>query len=42
MGLAARELATKLTTIEHLNVTPDLLATVLEGLKQGAPQAAKE
>ncbi|MFC7053310.1 SPFH domain-containing protein [Hansschlegelia quercus] len=29
MGLAARELAGKLETIEHLNVTPDLLATVL-------------
>lgn len=29
LGLAARELAGKLETIEHLNVTPDLLATVL-------------
>ena len=29
LGLAARELAGKLDTIEHLNVTPDLLATVL-------------
>lgn len=36
MGLAARELANKLTTIEHLNVTPDLLATVLGELRQGA------
>jgi len=36
MGLAARELANKLTKIEHLNVTPDLLATVLGELKQGA------
>jgi regulator of protease activity HflC (stomatin/prohibitin superfamily) len=29
MGLAARELAGKLDTIEHLNVTPDLLAAVM-------------
>jgi regulator of protease activity HflC (stomatin/prohibitin superfamily) len=29
LGLAAQELAGKLTSIEHLNVTPDLLATVL-------------
>jgi hypothetical protein len=29
LGLAARELAGKLKTIEHLNVTPDLLATVM-------------
>ena len=29
LGLAAREMAAKLDTIEHLNVTPDLLATVL-------------
>jgi regulator of protease activity HflC (stomatin/prohibitin superfamily) len=29
LGLAARELAGKLTKIDHLNVTPDLLATVL-------------
>lgn len=36
MGLAARELANKLTKIEHLNVTPDLLATVLGELKQGS------
>jgi regulator of protease activity HflC (stomatin/prohibitin superfamily) len=36
MGLAARELAGKLTTIEHVNVTPDLLATLLGELKQGA------
>ncbi|MFD1330959.1 SPFH domain-containing protein [Methylopila musalis] len=33
LGLAARELAGKLDTIEHLNVTPDLLATVLGGLR---------
>lgn len=29
LGLAARELATKLSKIDHLNVTPDLLATLL-------------
>ncbi|SFR85407.1 SPFH domain-containing protein [Sphingomonas jatrophae] len=29
LGLAARELAGKLDTIEHLNVTPDLLATLI-------------
>jgi len=29
MGLAARELAGKLDTIEHLNVTPDVLAAVM-------------
>lgn len=29
LGLAARELAGKLDTIEHLNVTPDLLATLM-------------
>jgi regulator of protease activity HflC (stomatin/prohibitin superfamily) len=41
MGLAARELATKLTKIEHLNVTPDLLATVLSEFRQGATPAPK-
>jgi regulator of protease activity HflC (stomatin/prohibitin superfamily) len=29
LGLAARELAGKLDTIEHLNVTPDLLASIV-------------
>ncbi len=29
MGLAARELAGKLDTIEHLNITPDVLAAVM-------------
>ena len=37
LGLAARELAGKLETIEHLNVTPDLLATVLGEFRRGAP-----
>ena len=32
MGLAARELAGKLKTIEHLNVTPDLLGPLLTNL----------
>lgn len=32
VGLAAREFATKLEKIEHLNVTPDLIATVLREL----------
>jgi regulator of protease activity HflC (stomatin/prohibitin superfamily) len=36
LGLAARELAGKLNTIEHLNVTPDLLATVLGEFRRGA------
>lgn len=33
-GLAARELAGKLDTIEHVNVTPDLLASVLGELRK--------
>lgn len=37
LGLAARELAGKLDTIEHLNVTPDLLATVLGEFRRGGP-----
>lgn len=36
LGLAARELAGKLDTIEHLNVTPDLLATVLGEFRRDA------
>jgi regulator of protease activity HflC (stomatin/prohibitin superfamily) len=32
MGLAAREFAGKVETIEHLNLTPDLLGTVLTDL----------
>jgi regulator of protease activity HflC (stomatin/prohibitin superfamily) len=39
MGLAAREFAGKLKSIEHLNVTPDLLAAVVGELRQ--PAAAK-
>ncbi|WP_020185609.1 SPFH domain-containing protein [Methylopila sp. 73B] len=35
LGLAARELAGKLETIEHLNVTPDLLAAVLGEFRRG-------
>jgi regulator of protease activity HflC (stomatin/prohibitin superfamily) len=37
MGLAARELAGKLDTIEHLNVTPDLLALVVSEFRKSAP-----
>ena len=34
IGLAAREFAGKLKTIEHLNITPDLLGTILGDLAQ--------
>jgi regulator of protease activity HflC (stomatin/prohibitin superfamily) len=34
MGLAARDFAGKLKSIEHLNVTPDLLAAVMGELRQ--------
>lgn len=34
MGLAARELAGKLDTIEHVNVTPDLLASLVDGFRK--------
>jgi regulator of protease activity HflC (stomatin/prohibitin superfamily) len=37
LGLAARDLAGKLDTIEHLNVTPDLLATLLGEFRRIAP-----
>jgi hypothetical protein len=30
LGLAARELAGKLQTIEHLNLSPDLIGSLLE------------
>lgn len=36
LGLAARELAGKLETIEHVNVTPDLLASVLGEFRRPA------
>jgi hypothetical protein len=32
LGLAARELAGKLTKIDHVNVSPDLVGTVLREL----------
>lgn len=35
-GLAARELATKLQTIEHLNISPELLGPMLSGLVRNA------
>jgi hypothetical protein len=37
LGLAARELAGKLDTIEHLNVTPDLLASALGEFRRAMP-----
>lgn len=37
MGLAARELAGKLDTIEHVNVTPDLLASLIGEFRKSAP-----
>jgi regulator of protease activity HflC (stomatin/prohibitin superfamily) len=40
LGLAARELAGKLETIEHVNVTPDLLAAALGEFRRAAPQIA--
>jgi regulator of protease activity HflC (stomatin/prohibitin superfamily) len=39
MGLAAREFAGKLKSIEHLNVTPDLLSTMLsDALGRASPK----
>ncbi|GHD05197.1 SPFH domain-containing protein [Tianweitania populi] len=38
LGLAAQELAGKLDTIEHLNVTPDLLASVLGEFRKAPVQ----
>ncbi|RFC66588.1 SPFH domain-containing protein [Mesorhizobium denitrificans] len=37
MGLAARELASKLDRIDHVNVTPDLLASLAEGFRKVPP-----
>ena len=42
LGLAARELAHKLTKIDHLNVTPDLLATLLGEFGKTAKAATAE
>jgi regulator of protease activity HflC (stomatin/prohibitin superfamily) len=39
-GLAARELAGKLTKIEHVNVTPDLLAALFGEMRKAPPVAA--
>jgi regulator of protease activity HflC (stomatin/prohibitin superfamily) len=39
-GLAARELAGKLTKIEHINVTPDLLASLMSEMRKAPPLAA--
>jgi regulator of protease activity HflC (stomatin/prohibitin superfamily) len=41
LGLAAREFAGNLDSIEHLNVTPDLLAAVMREFK-GSPKAIAE
>jgi regulator of protease activity HflC (stomatin/prohibitin superfamily) len=40
LGLAARELAAKLDRIDHLNVTPDLLATLVGEFRHTAPALA--
>ena len=40
LGLAAREFAGKLDTIEHLNVTPDLLAAALGEFRRAVPLPA--
>ena len=40
LGLAAQALAGKLETIEHVTVTPDLLATVMGQLRDGPGRAA--
>ena len=40
LGLAARDFAGKLTTIEHLNVTPDLLASLMGEVRRAAPALA--
>lgn len=37
LGFAARDLAGKLDTIEHLNVTPDLLATLIGEFRRETP-----
>lgn len=37
IGLAARELATKLSRIDHVNLTPDLLASLVEGFRKASP-----
>jgi hypothetical protein len=40
LGMAARELAGKLTKIEHVNITPDLLATLLGEFNKRTPPAS--
>lgn len=39
LGLAARDLAAKLDTIEHVNVTPDLLASLIGEVRRELPGA---
>lgn len=41
LGLAGRELAGKIETIEHVNVTPDLLAAMLREFRSPPPPAAE-
>ncbi|MDQ4087434.1 MAG: SPFH domain-containing protein [Pseudomonadota bacterium] len=41
LGLAARDLAGKLDTIEHVNVTPDLLAAVIGEFRRVPPPPAE-
>ena len=41
MGLAARDLAGKLTRIDRVNVTPDLLQSLLAELRPDAPQTPR-
>ena len=41
LGLAAQALAGKLDTIEHVNVTPDLLATLLGEVRRPASLPAR-
>jgi regulator of protease activity HflC (stomatin/prohibitin superfamily) len=41
LGLAARDLAAKLDTIEHLNVTPDLLASLVGEFRRETPALPK-
>lgn len=42
MGLAARELATKLEKIEHLNIAPEMLGPLLTGLVQAGTRRLEE
>jgi len=41
MGLAAKELAQKLESIDQVNITPDLLASVMREMRGGSPAKAE-